>query len=192
MTIDEFWDLVEQCNDEEYPDDKAKELLYQCSPDEILEFGCFLELLQCYAYRSDIQCAAHMLCDASADDRFEYFLRGLIAMGRDVFDSAITNADTLHVLWGCDDIENEEFGWVARKVYAKKLDVDLGIAFSLIDEKFEKKEKELFLKQGNIYKRQELPYWDFDDEKANRKNLPILSSLYYAKSIAITDEQKGK
>jgi hypothetical protein len=192
MNIDEFWDLIELCKDEEYPQDKAKKLLHQYSPDEVLEFGCFLELLQSYSYRPNIVCAAYLLNDVSDDGDFEFFLRGLIAKGRDVFDSALANADNLHVLWGCDDIENEEFGWVARKVYAEKLDVDTAIVFSLITDKFDEKERELFLRQGNIYTHQELPDWDFDDEQANRENLPILSSLYYAQSSTFTHDQEGK
>lgn len=192
MTIDDFWDLIEQCKDEDYPDDKAKELLHQCSPDQILEFGGFLELMQYYARRPSIVCAAYLLNGVSEDEDFEMFSRGLIAKGRDVFDSALANADTLHVLWGCDDIDNEEFGWVARKVYAEKFDIDLGIVFSLIDEKFEEKERELSLRQGNIYSHQEVPDWDFDDEQENRVNLPVLSSLYYKKSNNSTDEKKGK
>ena len=74
------------------------------------------------AYTWDLWGAAYLINGGAADDGFEYFRSWLISMGHDVFSNAVAEPDSLaDVISGQgEEIELEEFAYVASAVYAKK------------------------------------------------------------------------
>jgi hypothetical protein len=74
------------------------------------------------AYTWDLWGAAYLINGGASDDGFEYFRSWLISMGHDVFSNAVRDPDSLaNILNGKgEEIELEEFAYVAAAAYAKK------------------------------------------------------------------------
>jgi hypothetical protein len=178
VNINEFWKIVDQFKDEERPELAVAELLETLPAEEVMQFGYYLEWMEIHASRADIWCAAYLLNGGCSDDEFSYFIRGLIAKGRALYDATLKNPDNLEVLWGKGDIENESFGWVAREVYARKMGIDVCNALDLIGEKVGSTHFDLYI-DGALYVTPEMEDCDFEDEIENRKRLPKLSNLFY-------------
>jgi len=168
MDINKFWAIVDQCKDAEHPELAVAELLDGLPIEEVMEFGYYLEWMEIHAFRADIWCAAYLLNGGCGDDGFTYFIRGLIAQGRDLFERTLKNPEHLQVLWGNGDIE----------AYAKKMGISTCEALELISEKVGATNFDLYI-DGQPFVRPEMDEWDFEDEIENRKRLPELSQLYY-------------
>lgn len=182
MTINDFWNLIEKCKDAECPELVLADLLDALSVEEMVIFDYYFRCLESCAYREDIWCAAYLLngeCgDESDDSDFINFLRGLISKGRSVYEMTLKNPDSLQALWGQGEIENESFGWVARRAYAKKMGVSATDAMGVMFRYDDGRKFDLYI-NGELYVAPEVERWDFDDEAENRKRLPGLSRLFY-------------
>jgi len=69
------------------------------------------------AYRWDLWGAAYIIGGGCSDDGFIDFQYGLIAKGREIYESALANPDSLADLAIPGEIPNELFGYVADNVY---------------------------------------------------------------------------
>lgn len=73
------------------------------------------------AYTWDLWGAAYVVHGGCSDDGFEYFRRWLVSRGRDVYEAALADPDSLaqlDVRPGADDVwEFEEIYYVAKDVY---------------------------------------------------------------------------
>jgi hypothetical protein len=68
-----------------------------------------------------------VLNGGASDDGFEYFQRWLISKGREVFEAAVADPDSLADLLAPDTegpCEFEEFAYVASEVWAEKTGID--------------------------------------------------------------------
>lgn len=96
---DKYWHIIENVNankesEEDYYDGLVN-ILSEFDAATILQFGIRTMVLERMAQSADLWRAAHILKSGCSDDAFEGFKRWLIIQGKDVFESAIQNPDSL-------------------------------------------------------------------------------------------------
>ena len=132
MNIDRFWEIIELSRRAVTPDradgnmerqlQELDALLSNLSPDEIAAFDSQLVAHMKAAYRWDLWAAAYLIADGCSDDGFVDFRGWLISMGRDVFERAIANAESLADVAdgpGIEDVFFEGFINVPDQVYER-------------------------------------------------------------------------
>ncbi|MEU1848851.1 DUF4240 domain-containing protein [Streptomyces sp. NPDC019990] len=126
MDETEFWELVDDAREaaEGDPEEQADllvERLAQLDPDSVLDFARHFESRYNRAYRWDLWGAAWVLLDGASDDAFDFFRCWLIGQGREVFEGALHDPDTLAELLDDFDAEmdgdGEELGYAADEAY---------------------------------------------------------------------------
>lgn len=139
MDETEFWELVDATREgaEGDPEEQADllvERLLQTDPDSVLDFARHFESRYNRAYRWDLWGAAWVLLDGASDDAFDFFRCWLIGQGREVFEGAVHDPDSLADLMDDFDEEidgdGEELGYSADEAYEQLTGVvapDLGI-----------------------------------------------------------------
>jgi len=133
MDTARFWAIVDESRadfDPELADgnmdaqvERLQELLGALSPNEVLEFQRELDLQMNAAYRWDLWGAAYIIEGGCSDDGFTDFRSWLISMGRDVYDAALRDPETLIDVANADGVEAtsfEEFQYVPSQVYEEK------------------------------------------------------------------------
>ncbi|MER8031538.1 DUF4240 domain-containing protein [Streptomyces bauhiniae] len=140
MDETEFWELIDATREaaEGDPEEQADLLvdrLLQYDPDMVLDFARHFEARYNRAYRWDLWGAAFLLLGGASDDAFDYFRCWLIGQGREVFEGALHDPDSLADLLDEFDEEmdgdGEELGYAADEAYERLTGVvapDLGIA----------------------------------------------------------------
>ncbi|MER5915918.1 DUF4240 domain-containing protein [Streptomyces sp. NPDC001982] len=136
----EFWELVDATREgaEGDPEDQADLLvdrLVQLDPESVLDFARHFESRYNRAYRWDLWGAAWVLLDGASDDAFDFFRCWLIGQGREIFEGAVHDPDSLADLLADFDEEidgdGEELGYAADEAYEQLTGTvapDLGIA----------------------------------------------------------------
>ncbi|MFD7610214.1 DUF4240 domain-containing protein [Streptomyces sp. NPDC059828] len=139
MDETEFWEIIDSTREaaEGDPEDHADllvERLLQLDPDSVLDFARHFEARYNRAYRWDLWGAAAVLLGGASDDAFDYFRCWLIGQGREVFEGAVHDPDSLAGLLGEFDEEidgdGEELGYAADEAYEQLTGVvapDLGV-----------------------------------------------------------------
>jgi hypothetical protein len=139
MDETEFWEIVDTTREaaEGDPEDQADllvERLLQLDPDSVLDFARHFEARYNRAYTWDLWGAAAVLLRGASDDAFDYFRCWLIGQGREVFEGAVHDPDSLAEL--LDDFDEdidgdgEELGYAADEAYEQLTGAvapDLGI-----------------------------------------------------------------
>jgi hypothetical protein len=139
MDETEFWELVDTAREdaEGDPEDQADllvERLGRLDPEAVLDFARHFESRYNRAYTWDLWGAAWVLLDGASDDAFDFFRCWLIGQGREVFEGAVHDPDSLAGL--LDDFDDEldgdgeELGYAADEAYEQLTGVvapDLGI-----------------------------------------------------------------
>ncbi len=111
MNSEQFWHILQtayvpedQGTLQDWFDSLRKELL-QLPPEEIVEFGRHYDALVGAAYKTDLWGAAYVINGGCSDDGFHEFRSWLVGMGRDVYEKALADpdslADVLHGQWPC-------------------------------------------------------------------------------------------
>lgn len=119
-----FWEIIERSrmaspSKGERPD-ALRAVLEQLSPDEIQSFQESY-IAQIYeAYTWPLWGAAYVINGGCSDDCFDYFRDWLISEGQTVYEAALKDPETLADLPRIDEIELEEFRYVADEVYEAK------------------------------------------------------------------------
>ncbi|GHD28977.1 hypothetical protein GCM10010335_17210 [Streptomyces galbus] len=126
MDETEFWELVDTAREaaEGDPEEQADLLvsrLLDLDPDAVLDFARHFESRYQRAYRWDLWGAAWVLLDGASDDAFDFFRCWLIGQGREVFEGALHDPDSLADLLDDFDEEidgdGEELGYAADEAY---------------------------------------------------------------------------
>ncbi|MBO1333306.1 DUF4240 domain-containing protein [Streptomyces sp. VRA16 Mangrove soil] len=126
MDETEFWEIVDSTREAAGgdPEDHAEllvERLLQSDPDAVLDFARHFEARYNRAYRWDLWGAAWVLLGGASDDSFDFFRCWLIGQGREVFEGALHDPDSLaELLDGFDDEvdgDGEELGYAADEAY---------------------------------------------------------------------------
>lgn len=171
MTLDEFWEHIHKTKRKD-PDAHVERLttrLAKLKPAEIIDFEHWWGVLKREAYHWNLWGAAYIINGGCSDDGFTDFRTWLILLGRDVFQAALANPDSLAALKVEEDTASCECypamsAWFAAT--GKKDDYDGWSAANKAQ--YPKREPEPDLGEG----------WDFDDEDEMRKRYPRLSKLY--------------
>ncbi|MEV0012403.1 DUF4240 domain-containing protein [Streptomyces sp. NPDC051840] len=139
MDETEFWEIIDSTReaadgDPEEHADLLVERLVRLDPDSVLDYARHFEARYNRAYRWDLWGAAAVLLGGASDDAFDYFRCWLIAQGREVFEGAVHDPDSLaELLDGFDeeiDGDGEELGYAADEAYEQLTGVvspDLGV-----------------------------------------------------------------
>jgi Protein of unknown function (DUF4240) len=139
MDETEFWEIVDSTREaaEGDPEDQAEllvERLLQSDPDSVLDFARHFESRYNRAYHWDLWGAAWVLLGGASDDAFDYFRCWLIGQGREIFEGAVHDPDSLAGLLEEFDEEidgdGEELGYAADEAYEELTGTvapDLGI-----------------------------------------------------------------
>jgi len=159
MTEDGFWNLIETARSRGgEPDEIAEQVsqeLAKRSADDIRAFDAHRVRLMESSYSWNLWGAAYLINGGCSDDGFEYFRSWLFTQGRQVFDGAVANPDSLaaHVSQG-EEPECEDFMYAADKAHEAVAGNPLeGIPFRYPE-----------LGQG----------WDFDDSSEMSRRYPEL------------------
>jgi hypothetical protein len=101
-------------------------------PEEIAGFWLELELLLSDAYRQDLWGAAYLINGGASDDGFDYFRGWLLAQGRETWEAALADPDSLADVVdedlgeGFEGFEGEGMLSVARHAYESATGSDQG------------------------------------------------------------------
>jgi hypothetical protein len=119
MKVDDFWALIEEHVTE---DDGELELgalesaLAKLAPEEIASFADVFRKLWLESYTWELWGAAHLIHGGCYDEGFDYFRAWLIGKGREVYENAVREADSLaDVVDG--EAECEDMLHVAAEAY---------------------------------------------------------------------------
>ena len=133
MNKDRFWALIEESQKTIEPDQSSsnqdiqvkrlKGILRGLAPDEIIAFDRTFMELSIGAYRWELWGAAYSIEGGCSDDGFADFLSWLISMGRDVYENALVDPESLATIStepGDRLTRFEEFAYIASNVYDEK------------------------------------------------------------------------
>jgi hypothetical protein len=99
MELGTFWGIIETAQARSGPvtlfDQALAELLATRDVHDILEFHRRFEELHAALWRRDLRAAAYLIDGGCSDDNFYYFRSGLIGQGRDWFQQASADPDSL-------------------------------------------------------------------------------------------------
>lgn len=132
MTEESFWLIVDEAaegapNDETFLE-RAGAILEGLTPGEILGFRDRLDALVKKAYRWDLWGAAVVINGGCSDDGFEYFRAWLVSLGREAFEAALADPESLVARVPMDpawEAEIEEFLYLPVYVYEQKTNEEL-------------------------------------------------------------------
>jgi len=177
MTIDEFWEHIRATKRTD-PDAHVERLvkrLVKLPPDEILDFEHWWNESRAEAYRWDLWGAAYVINGGCSDDGFIDFRSWLLLQGREVFQAALANPDSLADL----DVEEDEAScecYPAASAWFQATGSDHDYeALNAAREARHPKTQEA-LARGAPEPAGE--NWDFDDDSQTRKRLPRLAAMY--------------
>lgn len=126
MDETEFWELIDGTReaaggDSEDQADLLVERLLQLDPDNVLDFARHFEARYNRAYLWELWGAAAVLLNGAGDDVFDFFRCWLIGQGREVFEGAVHDPDSLADLLDDFDEEvdgdGEDLGFAADEAY---------------------------------------------------------------------------
>jgi hypothetical protein len=146
MEIDRFWEIIELSRRKFRPDasdgnmerqrQELETLLSKLSPDDVIAFDRQLIAQMNIAYRWDLWGAAYIIAGGCSDDGFVDFRGWLISMGRQVFESAMADVESLVDIAsrpGIEDVLFEGFINVPDEVYeqltGREIPEDIGLSF---------------------------------------------------------------
>ena len=133
---DRYWSLIQQAQDNTEDLDEMEEYLVEeiekLTPKEMVGFYLRTHYFLDKAYTSELWCAAYIINGGSSDDGFEYFRLWLISAGKDIYQKAIANPDSLaDVVETGNDYEFEALTYAPITAFENKTDLDL---YDYIDE----------------------------------------------------------
>lgn len=166
MTDGEFWAIIDGTCGQDRDDSDAwfnrlKDALMELPPEEIVAWDEEFHRLLNRAHTVDLWGAAYLINGGASDDGFYYFRCWLIGMGREVYEKAVADPDTLADFVQPDvEVEAEIYsvGHVAWQAVTGKSD----------EEPYPCQFGEELL-QGED--------WDYDDDSEVRARLPRLAEL---------------
>ncbi len=127
MDEDTYWELIDASlaatnGEQETQEDYLITALEKLPPPEIVGFRLRTDKLLYDTYNSEMWCAGYIMNGGCSDDAFEYFRLWVIAQGREVYENAKANPDSL--VTGIDDTAEfydfESLWYVALKAFENK------------------------------------------------------------------------
>ncbi len=121
VSQDSFWQIIGEVRNgvaspEERPGALEKRLARMAAP-SIQAFDNMYHQQLAKAYRWDLWGAVYLIHGGCSDDGFRYFRDSLISEGREVFEQALRDPDSLASFEFDDEAELESFGYAASTAY---------------------------------------------------------------------------
>ena len=127
----QFWRLIEDAKAKSGGECEGQAKLLQSllaalSAEEIVSFDKIFNEFRAAAYRWDLWGASYLINGGGSDDGFEYFRWWLIGQGREIFETALAQPDSLadiikdDILWGNGQLECEDIAYAAMEAYQQK------------------------------------------------------------------------
>jgi len=128
MQGDKFWQIVKRAAESDHDPDAHEEVLRaelrELSLQEIISFEVAFRRYLNEAYTWDLWGAAYVIHGGCSDDGFEYFRRWLVSRGRDVYEAALADPDSLaqlNIRPGPDGVcEFEAIYYIAGQIFKEK------------------------------------------------------------------------
>lgn len=175
MNRDQFWTFIDEArgaapdaNDADSVAACAMEIMGRWSAAEIAELEQPLRDVLAESYRGDLWGAAYVINGGASDDGFEYFRGWLVSQGREVFEGALADPDSLAAVPAVreaastgQDLDGEPILSIAWKAYRRKTGEEPppdNATCSYPPVRFD---------------------WDFDDQAETERHLPRLSQLFH-------------
>lgn len=167
MDEERFWKIVKKaCQSDprraDEWDQRLETALEKLPPDEIVEWNHIFDRLAARAYTLDLWGAAYLINGGASDDGFYYFRCWLIGMGRDVYEAALANPDSLADVV-VPDLDAE------AEIYAAAHSAWMKVTGKSDTDPYPSRNESADL-QGEE--------WDFDDDNEVRRRLPRLAAIY--------------
>ena len=161
MSEQACWSIIERARqgseDYEQTAERVLELLQAASTDQIEAFERGRARLMERSYSWALWGAAYLINGGCSDDGFDYFRGWLLTQGREVFEAALADPDSL-VDVAEEDVECETILYVAYRAYEEKTGGEIdGIRMDYSD-----------LGEG----------WDFDDDDEMQRRYPRLFAKF--------------
>ncbi|MFJ8259486.1 DUF4240 domain-containing protein [Peribacillus asahii] len=177
MTDEYFWELLEKCKEKGEDVEEQIEWLIthlsRKSVKDIIKFDFIFNRYYAKSYTSHLWAAAYIVMGGCSDDCFDYFRAWLLYLGKDEYEAAIENPETLlpyfKLLEEQEEIPQlEELLFVASSAYEEKTGLD--------DEEYYKLYEQL---TNADFIQPEIEFdWDEDDEEGLRNKFPALWTAY--------------
>jgi hypothetical protein len=195
MTETEFWALIEKSkrkikNDREEQTEFLANHLSQQPEEEIFSFAGHFGHFYRQSYTSHLWCVAYIAMGGCSDDGFDYFRAWLISQGKETFQNALQDPDSLLVAF--DKLrKTEEDGYpefeemlsVPLEAYRKKKGVD-----DSDEEKYEEIADEYYDKLGQRVSFEPFPEikfdWSDEDEESMKKICPNVFAKHWEDPFA--------
>jgi hypothetical protein len=169
MDAKQFWDIIEaSCSDPRSVDDWNDVLFQELArlrPEAILQFDRIFDELACAAYTVDLWGAAYLINGGASDDGFYYFRCWLIGMGKQAYENALADPDTLADVVVPDLDGEAEIYAEAQKAW-ERVTGEPNTEYPLV--------LPARCDGGTLRGKN----WDFDDDAEMRKRFPRLSAIY--------------
>jgi hypothetical protein len=178
MDLDEFWRHIQASKADDL-DEHALRLhqrLVGLPPNEILHFDHIWDTLKAEAYHWDLWGAAYLINGGCSDDGFDYFRIWLLLQGREVFQAAVREPDSLADVVDPDDdyFEHECYPGMDAWMVATGSPGDHA-GYAAFHEAIRSR-------YGPVRGMDEMgERWNFDDDDEVRERLPRLASKYLAR-----------
>lgn len=163
-----FWEIIAEACEADWRkadewDQRLQDVLKTRPPDEIIEWNHIFDRLAAQAYTVDLWGAAYTINGGASDDGFYYFRCWLICMGRDVYEAALADPDSLaDVVEPLVDAEAE--------TYAAAHEAWMAVTGRSDTDPYPARNEEAELRGED---------WDFRDFDEVNRRLPRLCSLLF-------------
>ena len=167
MDRDQFWKIIAESrpSKDAHPEDcepRLIELLKQLAPDEIVEWNHIFDQLAKDAYTIDQMGVCYLINTGAGDDGFYYYRCWLIGMGKDVYETALRDPDSLADVVSPHDRAEAE-------IYAAAHTAWMDVTGNPDTAPYPARNESTELKGDD---------WDFDDDDEMAKRMPRLAEKY--------------
>ena len=171
MDIEQFWRLIESTRNDADRAESLAAMLEALAADEIIRFRILYDELINLANKVDLRGAAHVINGGTTDDEFYYFRAGLIERGRNIFQAAVGDADSLaDIAVPGEKLEGTDVGGIAPIVaWTTKAGESEGAFFEAMDN------ADQFASRDDV---EDGEWWNFNKPLDVRHHLPRLAAKY--------------
>jgi len=126
-----YWDIISRSLKNVHDQDEQEQFLIReigkLTPKEMIGFRLRTDKLLYDTYNSAMWCAAYIMNGGCSDDGFEYFRNWVISKGKEIYEKAKKNPDSLisEVSEDAEGYEFESFWYVALEAFKQKTGKDL-------------------------------------------------------------------
>jgi hypothetical protein len=146
--------------------ERLQAALEKLGADEIIEWNHIFDRLAARAYTVDLWGAAYLINGGASDDGFYYFRCWLIGMGREVYEAAVTDPDTLANVvsptWGAEGFDAE------AEIYAAAHQAWIAVTGRPDTDPYPARNERAELLGAD---------WDFNNNAEVRRRLPRLAAM---------------